>query len=506
MKIVLFNTTGSIYCDGARLISALLKRAGHSVKNILLTRKEGPSYQAGDLECLSEVLKECDLAMFAVYSKEAAISAQITEFIHTKYPGMKVVWGGPHCIAAPELSLRHADGVCFAEGDVAVVELVNRMERSLDYKDTPNMAFKVNGSFKKNKVLPPLHDLDSLPYYDYDLHGQFVFSHELSLLTEESIKRYFPTSRLGGATYTILTSRGCPFACTYCANVRHVGMYGHIPMRFMSVKRMIDEIEYATKRFDFIKNVVIADDDFLVRDKKQLDDFARQYKERIGLPFAFCISAPTFRKEKMEILLDTGLLKIFQMGVQSGSQRVLDEVFERKIKVEKTKEVLRQLTSYFSKYQFTVLLDFIVDNPYETRDDIIQTYEYMITVPRFVEINLFFLAFFPGSPIYYRAVKDGIIDESLFEKRTQIFGKKVRSISYQRNYECLLVLLAEFLVNHPSLRRYFPMPVLRIIASRPVRKVASLIPSNGYVILLKFCRFLISKMFKCFRLIKRVVR
>ena len=67
--------------------------------------------------------------MFAVYSQGAAMSAQITEFIHTKYPGIKVIWGGPHCIAAPELSLRYADGVCFAEGDVAVVALVNSMER-----------------------------------------------------------------------------------------------------------------------------------------------------------------------------------------------------------------------------------------------------------------------------------------------------------------------------------------------------------------------------------------
>lgn len=69
MKIALFNTTGTISCDGSRLISALLKRAGHSVKTILLTRNNDVPYQAGDLEGLSEVLKECDLAMFAVYSR-----------------------------------------------------------------------------------------------------------------------------------------------------------------------------------------------------------------------------------------------------------------------------------------------------------------------------------------------------------------------------------------------------------------------------------------------------
>ncbi|MBE7445627.1 MAG: B12-binding domain-containing radical SAM protein [Planctomycetia bacterium] len=505
MRIVLFNTTGMISCDGARLISALLKRAGHSVKNVLLTRNENIPYQASDLACLSETLKECDFAMFAVYSKRAAISAQITEFIHTKHLGIKVIWGGPHCIAAPETSLRYADGVCFAEGDVAVVELVNSVERGSDYENTPNMAFKVNGNYKKNKVLPPLHDMDSLPYYDYDLNDYFVFDDKLSPVTWETSKRYFSKYPFGEPTCTILTSRGCPFACSYCTNARHIGMYGHIPMRFMSVKRIIDELEYTIRRFSFIKDVAFADDDFLVRDKKQLDDFARQYKERIGLPFGSCISAPTFRREKMEILLDTGLLRMVEMGVQSGSQRVLDEVFQRKIKVSKTKEVLSLLTPYFDKYRFNVLLDFIIDNPYETKDDIIQTYKYIIAVPRFVKIRAFLLAFFPGSPIYDRAVKDGIVVESPLENMKRFCGTRW-VLSYQNNYETLLIWLAVFLANHPSLRRRFPTPVLRMIASRPVRKVASLIPKKGCIVLQLLCSFFISRVLKVFRLIYRVVR
>lgn len=182
----------------------------------------------------------------------------------------------------PEQSLRCADGVCFAEGDVAVVELVNSIERGSDYENTPNMAFKVNGSYKKNKVLSPLHDMDNLPYYDYDLNDNFVFDNDLSPhLTWESSKRCFSKYPFGEPTYTILISRGCPFACTYCTNVRQIDMYGRIPMRFMSIKRLIDETEYITKRFDFIKYVAFADDDFLVRDKKIVEAVEKYgYRQR----------------------------------------------------------------------------------------------------------------------------------------------------------------------------------------------------------------------------------
>lgn len=68
-----------------------------------------------------------------------------------------------------------------------------------------------------------------------------------------------------------------------------------------------------------------ADDDFFIRTLKDLEDFAEKYKCRIGLPFGVAVSPNTFSKEKMEILLDAGL-KAIQTGVESGSQRVLDEV------------------------------------------------------------------------------------------------------------------------------------------------------------------------------------
>ncbi|MBE7444486.1 MAG: B12-binding domain-containing radical SAM protein [Planctomycetia bacterium] len=482
MKITLINSTNVFACDGSHLISALLKRAGHSVRNVLLSRHRRLPYRPDEIEQLHEIVKETDLVMIAVYSSYADRAIQVTEFIRKKYPGMKVIWGGPHCISAPELSLRYADGVCFAEGDKAIVDFVGKLETGTDYLNTPNMAFNVNGSYKINNVLPPFSDLDSLPYYDYDLHDRFLLDEELLHVTKERFKGHYVHYPFGSPTFILTTSRGCPYECSYCNNIRYIAMHGHTPIRFQSVNRFIGELEYAIRYFDFFQFVAFGDDDFLLRDKKQLEEFAELYKKKIGRPFAICVSANTFRREKMEILLDAGL-KLIQLGVQSGSQRILDEVFGRKIKVSKTKETVREIEPYYKTHGLNLLLDFIIDNPYEKGNDIIQTYQYLVNLPLHVIINIFCLAFFPGTPIYNKALKDSII-EPYNEKTFKFFGM-VDKITYQRNYETILILLFQCLRRHPRLWRYTPRFVLRAMGSRLIRGIASIFPQSFYKMLIK---------------------
>ncbi len=414
--------------------------------------------------------------MVAVYSSYAIRAVQVTQFVRKRFPGMKVIWGGPHCVSAPELSLRHADGVCFAEGDGVIVDLVNKMEAQADYLDTPNMAFNTNGTYLVNDVLPPFSDLDSLPFYDYSLDDQFLLDGTLSRMTRENLKEH-----LAGYPYHIpilyfVTTRGCPYRCSYCNNCRYVAMFGGNTLRFHSVDRVIDELEYTLQRLDFFKFVGFGDDDFLMRPREELEDFAKKYKKRVGLPFGIALSARTYTQEKMDILLDSGL-KVIQMGVQSGSQRTLKEVYNRKIQVSKTRDVVHQIEPYMRTHGLDFLLDFIIDNPYESRDDIIQTYQYLLDLPLRVRLNLFFLAFFPGTPIYERALEDGIIKP--FSESEFRFINRGR-LRYQKNYETFLILLVRSLRGWARRWKRMPKSVLRGLGSRPVRRIASTLPNSLY--------------------------
>jgi len=298
MKVTLINVSARMSSDGSRLICALLKQADHSVKSVFLARPEPLSYEQEELAQLDDILKNTDLVMIAVYSSYAIRAVQVTEFIRKNYPGMKVIWGGPHCISIPKLSLRYADAVCFSEGDRVVVDLVNKIEDGNNYLDTPNMAFNVDGSYIVNDVLPPFRELDSLPYHDYNLEDQFLLDRKLFQITKEVFRKhlagYYPF-------YTIpilyfVTSRGCPHRCSFCNNCRYIAMFGRNELRFQSADRIIDELEYILNYLGFIEFLGFADDDFFIRTLKDLDDFAEKYKRRVGLPFGVGVSPNTFSK------------------------------------------------------------------------------------------------------------------------------------------------------------------------------------------------------------------
>ncbi|MBW1766141.1 MAG: radical SAM protein [Deltaproteobacteria bacterium] len=483
MIIALINVSGRLSTEGSRLISALLVRAGHSVKSVFLARKIPLLYEQKEIERLHEILRGVDLVMIAVYSLFAVRAVQITRFIHKNYPGMKVIWGGPHCISAPELSLRYADAVCFAEGDQVIVDFVNKIEGGIDHTDTPNMAFNINGENYINNVLPPFSDLDSLPFPDYDLDNQFLLDQELYQMTRDLFIRYSTQYPFTTPTLWILTSRGCPHRCSYCNNCRYISMHGRNPMRFRSVDNFISELEHALRTLDFFERVGFGDDDFLMRPMGQLEDFAEKYKDKIGLPFLIGASANTYKKEKMEILLDAGI-EVLQIGVQSGSQRVLDEVFDRKISITKTMNTVRRIEPFYKTHGLQLILDFIIDTPYETEDDIIQTYYCLINIPQHVRINVFVLTFFPGSPIYDRALDDGYI-EPFSEKTFRHYSS--HNIIYQNNYATFLVVIVQTL-RHLKLLQYIPRRALDVLGSTSVRGAAAIVPEPVYAFLIKIFR------------------
>ena len=218
MKIAFLNVNGIGNNDGSRLISSIVKRAGHTIKSVFFANKGSNVFGEYELDKLDEILKNSDMVMISVYSHYALRAVHATQFIRKKYPGMKVFWGGPHCISAPELSLPYADGICFAEGDCVVVDLINKMESGIDYMDTLNMAFNVNGILVKNSVKSPTLDLDSLPYPDYNLDEQFVLDGELHQMNKEKLQEHYTVYPFGNPTFWLMTARGCPYLCTYCNN------------------------------------------------------------------------------------------------------------------------------------------------------------------------------------------------------------------------------------------------------------------------------------------------
>lgn len=167
MRITMFDYTGDVAMYSVRLLTALLKQHGHTVRLVFVAPDHPIDERSRD--ALRYLLDDTDLAMMSVYSAFLGQTIRVTELIHRHYPDVPVIWGGPHCISAPELSLKYADGVCFAEGEQAVIDLTRAMESGEEWNNVASMAFRKDGRIIINPVAPVLDDLDSLPFADFSL-------------------------------------------------------------------------------------------------------------------------------------------------------------------------------------------------------------------------------------------------------------------------------------------------------------------------------------------------
>jgi len=279
--------------------------------------------------------------------------------------------------------------------------------------------------------------MDSLPYYDYSLDDQFLLNGTLSPLTMDKVKELTEQYPFYVPTLYFLTSRGCPHQCSYCNNCRYVSMFGKNSIRFYTVDRVIDEVRDTLTRLPFIEFIIFGDDDFFARPQSQIEAFAARYKREVGLPFGLAASAVTYKKEKIAILLDHGL-KAFNIGVQSGSQRVLREVYNRKISLGKTKRVINEIAPYTETRGLFIIVDFIIDNPYETQEDIINTYQYLLDLPSRIKPNLFFLSLVSRYTTLRNAQLKTVLLRTLIEDQFRSYTRS--SVGYQKNYETFLVL------------------------------------------------------------------
>ena len=472
MKILLVYPNGKISCDGFRMISALLRRDGHQLQIVTLPKLYPIEATEHELQLLGEFSIECDMVMMGVYSVNEYLAKQITQYLKYIRPERLVIWGGPHCIGTPEKSLQYADGVCYSEGDIAVPRFVQLYEAGdPTYLQTHSMAFRVSGSFQINPLMPLIEDLDSLPFYDYSFENEWLLNETLIPVTPEIYAKYCASYPFGDSSISILTSRGCPHKCTYCANIRYLKMYSQMKIRRNSVEHSIAELENMIQHLPNINNVSFTDDDFFLRPEREILKFVSLYKKRINFPYSIYLSANSFTEGKISLLMKLGSAFI-QMGVQTGSQRILDDVYKRSISLKKVKDVFKSCKPYLENDKLTLLVQFIIDNPYETKLDVLKTYRFLVHLHKNIFVNLYALSLVPGTELYKRALHDNHISS------TDILASrdyKSRDIKYQVNYPMLLILIWEQL-HQFQIARKLPVWLMLLPACAPFRLLMLCVP------------------------------
>lgn len=423
---------------GLEHISSVLKSRGHETHLLF-----DPAVFSGDtlinndwLARLSniddKIVKKAidmkpDLVGFSAYTGNYRWCLEIARRIKAQ-ADIPVVFGGVHATAVPEVVLENTcvDYVISGEGEYATADLLEHLEagRGQGLLEIPNLCYKRDGQVHCNPPRPYIQELDDLPFAD-----KLLFYEKVPLLEEQ---------------FLAITSRGCPYRCTYCSNDMLQAVYDHEKkhIRRRSPDNIIEELSYFKKR-GRMKSIYFADDVFTLS-QVWLEEFIEKYRARIALPFTCSVHPLSISPEKAALLKEGGCWLV-TMGIQSASERVRKEVFMRR----GNNEVILDAIAGIKKAGLKLTVDNIFGAPTETEDELRNSVAFYRQA-RPNRILTFWLTYYPKTSIIALAQKHGDLsqqDVEEIEKGNVGFAHGTGSVSPQKQrlylrYEVLLHLSA----------------------------------------------------------------
>lgn len=420
MKVLLVSLFDE-WCLGIRYLASYLEAHGHEAVLAFLGAMpdmhgrdgEGDaegyhvppaSVSGADFRALEALARDQapGLIGISLTSNFSGLAARVTERLR-RAGGAPIVWGGIDPTVNPDLAIEHADYVCIGEGEEALLELVEALSRGGDTRQIANIWARVEGVVHRNPVRPLIENLDALPWPDFRPdHAWYVHG-------GEARRGFLPAESDLWRQYPIVTGRGCPYRCTFCCNSVLRDLYGERGyVRLRSVGNVIGEIRNARSQGLEFGMVSFQDDVFGFR-QEWLDEFAATYPGAVGLPF-FCWAHPeTTRPARVATLKRAGVA-IVQMGIQSGSRRMLREMYHRYTKPEQVVAAAQNLTDAGVPY----MIDLINGHALEREEDFRATLDLLLSLPAgFLLHPINHLGLYRNYPITGLAETQGIAIEWL---------------------------------------------------------------------------------------------
>ncbi len=365
---------------GLLSIAAFLERRGHQV---YVHDCLGPRAVTGIERNAGMVLDlDPDFACFSTTTSGFLDAYDQARYIKERAPGIKTVFGGVHVSALEGELLRdypHIDYLVPGEGEVPLAELVDGKEPG----SIPGLIYRKNGTVITNERGSPIEDLDSLPFPAYEKLDGFPGGYNLPL---------FSYIKFPGAT--MITSRGCPYQCSYCD--RSVFKRGY---RYNSAGYIYSHMEYLKKRFR-VGHINIYDDLFTMNRQRIAELCGMLVSRPLDINFNCAVRVGHTDDELLAMLKEAGGLMV-SLGIESADPAMLAR-HKAGVTVEEVRQTVHRIQSHGLRAKGL----FMMGLPGETEESIQKTSDFVMSIG-LDDMNMAKFTPFPGAPIWGNIEKEG---------------------------------------------------------------------------------------------------
>ena len=361
-------------------IATFLNKQGHDVEvldceahGIAVDELEA-KIQEGNYDAIGVVL------LTMMYSQALAVCKLAKEI----NPNITVVVGGTHATLRPKETAKEKDidFVTIGEAEITFLEIMEHLEGKRTKEEIKGIAYKENGEILQTNEREKIKDLDFFPMPDRNLI---------------SMKQYRPSisyhKRL--PAYTMITTRGCPYRCTFCATAK-------TGYRMHSVERVIEEMKILVYEYG-AKEILIRDDTFTLNKKRTKELCAAIKKEGLNKHMIWdCITrANLVDPDLLREMKDAGCWGI-HFGVEGGTQKLIDTVQK-----DTTLEVIRNAFKWCRELGIETRGYFMVGMPGSKPEDDLATIQFAKDVnPDWAQFTI--ATPYPGTQLFEEAEKFGI--------------------------------------------------------------------------------------------------
>jgi radical SAM superfamily enzyme YgiQ (UPF0313 family) len=335
-----------------------------------------------------------------VVTNQWAYTEQLASWARKVFSG-PIVIGGIHTLAGAEEILKTGlfDYVFRGECEDTFLEFIQKLQQGEPLDNVANLAYWRNGQIIINPVRS-LPDLPMLPPKDYE-------SMDFQRLIDAK-----------NGWVGLMTSRGCPFSCTYCFNHVMVSTYKRELecsfkelnyIRRFPVEQVIDEIKYLQDHYRNI-TMFIFDDDIFTLEESYVEEFCRAYRKVTDIPFVVNAHVGFFDERRARLLADAKC-RIVKFGIESGSPNIRGRILNRHMTNESIVQAIKTVRDLGMHSSIFLIIGF----PHETVADVYETIKLTAkAMPGRFRWTYFFP--FPGTKAHRISQEGGFIDSQKMER------------------------------------------------------------------------------------------